>query len=260
MTNQYNLSQKKSELEWKLNRITDIIERDSIKISEIETLENQLKIYNDEMSETMSKRNLIHDLIEDQQSLSEIEDQIYEYTKSVQTLTVSSNELLKKYNDLKDLQLKVYAGLLAETLEEGKPCPVCGSTIHIKKADLLDVKENEERMNHALKAYNKEKDQLDEATIILSQLKSQQFSLQNKIAIFVRQLDIEEDLSKELLTNMLYKIDKQTSQKLKTYKENENELKYLKKLAKSVKDSISLKESYIKEIEEITQQLKDTNQ
>lgn len=47
-------------------------------------------------------------------------------------------ELDREYNDLQDRYLAGITGIIAETLQEGSPCPVCGSTSHPNKAVRAD--------------------------------------------------------------------------------------------------------------------------
>lgn len=47
-------------------------------------------------------------------------------------------ELDREYNNLQDRYLAGITGIIAETLQEGSPCPVCGSTSHPNKAVRAD--------------------------------------------------------------------------------------------------------------------------
>lgn len=250
-----SLKRKRDELNWKIERLSNIIERDQDKISNIDTLKQQLKIYEEEMNHTMNNRNLIHDLIEDQYQLSLLEDRIYESNNRLSELNEKYIKALEDYNELKDHQLKVYAGLLAHSLKEGEVCPVCGSIHHPSLAPMLDAHMNEEKIDEITAIYTRLSDQRVEETLNSENLQSNYDLLKKRILNYKNLLGIEEELSKELLTSMLYNIDKQTQKKLKEFKTNENELKYLMKLSKSVKDSLNLKDDYLLELETLNKKI-----
>lgn len=58
-----------------------------------------------------------------------------------------------EYNRKYDLFVAEQAGILAGTLEEGKPCPVCGSTSHPSPADLSEGAPSKEDLEKAKKNY-----------------------------------------------------------------------------------------------------------
>ena len=67
------------------------------------------------------------------------QEQIVEQTKkNWEQTSLSTSESAKHYEHMYEAFLKEQAGILAENLSEGCPCPVCGSTVHPDPAKLSD--------------------------------------------------------------------------------------------------------------------------
>ena len=66
-----------------------------------------------------------------------------------------SSGLLQEYDAKNKAFLDEQAGIIAEGLEEGKPCPVCGSVHHPAPAAMADSAPTEEEVKKARKAYEK---------------------------------------------------------------------------------------------------------
>lgn len=66
--------------------------------------------------------------------LKNLEKQLKNAQKIYLSSAEKADEARKKYNSLNKAFLDEQAGILAENLAEGEPCPVCGSTSHPKKA------------------------------------------------------------------------------------------------------------------------------
>ena len=126
---------------------------------------------------------LTTDLRTEQQALERIKRQrIISLKESLQRLETEKNrlkdlqerfektneELRKKratYIQMEQTFLKEQAGILARGLEEGMPCPVCGSTIHPRPAKLTDVapsKEEIEQVKEEVEEYQEKVKQLSE--------------------------------------------------------------------------------------------------
>lgn len=67
------------------------------------------------------------------------QEQVVEQTKkSWEQTSLSASESAKHYEHMYEAFLKEQAGILAENLSAGCPCPVCGSTVHPDPAKLSD--------------------------------------------------------------------------------------------------------------------------
>lgn len=75
-----------------------------------------------------------------------------------------------QYEILEDNFRKGQAGLLAKDLNEGTPCPVCGSTTHPNTAKLITGVPTEEKLNMAKSEYDTLKDERDKKLQALSDL------------------------------------------------------------------------------------------
>lgn len=73
------------------------------------------------------------------------------YKKAVENLNLQQ----RKYNSANTLFLNEQAGILAETLNHGVPCPVCGSTNHPCKAKKSEKAPTEAQLNLLKKDYEK---------------------------------------------------------------------------------------------------------
>lgn len=67
------------------------------------------------------------------------QEQVVEQTKkNWEQTSLSASESAKHYEHMYEAFLKEQAGILAENLSAGCPCPVCGSTVHPDPAKLPD--------------------------------------------------------------------------------------------------------------------------
>lgn len=91
--------------------------------------ENKQKLENEKEKASQYKENLtdllrkINDFNSSQEHLTVLQD-------DYQKLSVESEELRNRYNIMNKAFLDEQAGIIAKTLEDGKPCPVCGSLSH----------------------------------------------------------------------------------------------------------------------------------
>lgn len=104
---------------------------------EAELYENVEAILISKKNENETRQNLISQIIEVCDSFSKISELSKNYEKikkEVEQAIENENEKTQIETKLRSLFLQNQAGIMAETLEEGMPCPVCGSQHHTSKA------------------------------------------------------------------------------------------------------------------------------
>lgn len=84
-------------------------------------------------------------------------------TKQYDKVNKEFKEISKKYNEEEDKFFREQAGIIAEKLEENKPCPVCGSTTHpniAHKSNIVLSKEDLEKLNEEKEKKSEENEKI----------------------------------------------------------------------------------------------------
>ncbi|MEE1056714.1 MAG: SMC family ATPase [Acutalibacteraceae bacterium] len=147
----------------------------------------------------------------------------HSYKKAFQ----KSTELQEKYNLMNKAFLDEQAGILAEGLESGVPCPVCGSTLHPQKAEKSVKAPTEAQLNKAKKeaekAYEIANSESSKAGEIKGTVLTQKGTIQKQIDDLIGECSIENASEKinseiEKLDNYLNIISKKISEEEKSIK------------------------------------------
>lgn len=109
---------------------------------------SEIQCQKDIYIEIERNQNQLQQLEKDKKELEEISDQLTEYKKNGEELEKLQKSYLKKeqektkaakaYEALENAFFREQAGILAEQLNEGEACPVCGSLLHPHKAALTE--------------------------------------------------------------------------------------------------------------------------
>lgn len=149
------------------------------------------------------------------------QEQVVEQTKkNWEQTSLSSSESAKHYEHMYEAFLKEQAGILAENLSAGCPCPVCGSTVHPDPAKLSDhaVTELEVEQAKKTRAAAEEKRDLAYAAFEAEKTEKQKLAqaVEKEEADFVLAQTIAKQQRKEAEQNYvsLQKIAEQIREKL----------------------------------------------
>lgn len=93
---------------------------------------------------------------------------------------------------LESLFLDEQAGLLAQDLKDGQPCPVCGSLTHPQPRPLKDEKLSEADLKEARKQAEKDRDQRAQLSETLAKLRGQEEGLASEVKKEAKSLGIDQ--------------------------------------------------------------------
>lgn len=163
------------------------------------------------------------------------------------------------FDEMEKLFYRQQAGIFASKLEEGKPCPVCGSLHHPQPAALLDEEVTTEKLNLQKRKVNSIQERFNDNRQQLM-LKTQLLStIQERIEQSSEELRIDSELTKELFIKELNKTNMIEREIKKSYATMNDELKYIQKLKTSIALSKKDLQKYQQELEKRQLELTELN-
>lgn len=149
----------------KLERLTEFIPQNRELLEQHTLSIEQDKLRMAQMEEQLQQEPELllsqQKLLQEENTLQALSRSYREYQEAEKNCRVAQAEYLKRqqeakqaaedYRILNDQFLAAQAGILAKELEEGIPCPVCGSLHHPSPASLSDVAPSESRLKEAQK-------------------------------------------------------------------------------------------------------------
>lgn len=156
-----------------------------------------------------------------------------------------------QYNQMEKVYFRKQAGIFALQLKEDQPCPICGSLHHPHPAQIEKEDITKEKLDQQAKKVKQQEHRLQDILqkILLSNQKKEMLVKQTKQ--LSSELNIQEELSKEIFIKELDHLSKDEKRMKKEYLELQDELKYIQKLKKSV--ALSLKDMSTYESKELKQ-------
>lgn len=165
------------------------------------------------------------------------EEEYKEAAKRYEILADKNDSIQQSLRSLQRRMMDARAGVLARTLVEGEPCPVCGSTDHPAPARLPEDVPTEEDIKRAEKEAENSRKKTEEASRVAAALKQ------------------EVKVRKEETDKRIAELEKS----LKELEDQKKELRTLKaagqKLQKKIEDSRKKKEELVLEVEGINSRI-----
>ena len=193
------------------------------------------------------------------------QEQVVEQTKkNWEQTSLSASESAKHYEHMYEAFLKEQAGILAENLSAGCPCPVCGSTVHPDPAKLSDhaVTELEVEQAKKTRAAAEEKRDLAHAAFEAEKTEKQKLAqaVEKEEADFVLAQTIAKQQRKEAEQNYvsLQKIAEQIREKLvyPSLAEAKKQYAAMQKALEAAEQEIAKKRKKVSELAEAMNTLK----
>lgn len=193
------------------------------------------------------------------------QEQVVEQTKkNWEQTSLSSSESAKHYEHMYEAFLKEQAGILAENLSVGCPCPVCGSTVHPDPAKLSDHAVTELEVEQAKKTRAAAEEKRDMAYAAFEAEKTEKQKLAQAVekeeADFVLEQTIAKQQRKEAEQNYvsLQKIAEQIREKLvyPSLAEAKKQYAAMQKALEAAEQEIERKRQKVSELAEAMNTLK----
>ena len=183
------IMQKRQQQEPVLQKQLTAIEQELPLYEELEIHKNKLSIQKKELDKKIAEEIKIQKSIEKKQS-----ELVMLHKKAV--------ENLNEYQRLNDEFISEQAGIMASTLSEGNPCPVCGSVTHPKKAVISKKDISQTLVNEAKKNWqNADKKETECSTSLMEMNKElETISMQKAVQL------AEYEASKAKMTDIQSKL------------------------------------------------------
>ncbi len=155
------------------------------KSENIKTLEDDSVIAekkNEEAKILKEKCALTAALLPDIRNLKEKRKNIERMEKEYIVLSEKSNEASERYVKMRQSYFDNLAGILANELVENKPCPVCGSLTHPKKAVLTENAITRDELEKAEKDAEKCSEKMKNAALETNKLKGESAEIEKRIS------------------------------------------------------------------------------
>ena len=132
-----------------LNKKTKLLQDKKEKIKTLSTIDKDLQKLENERENLRKKHTQVKDLISLFTDTEKKQQELKKAQEEFLNLQKISQESLRNFTILNELFLSEQAGILAERLILGEPCPVCGSTTHPNKATKTPNAPTKEQLDSA---------------------------------------------------------------------------------------------------------------
>ena len=244
-------------LQSRYEKLDNRIQRDQENVNRLPRLELELEQNEKNVKDINKKRVMIHELSQFYDEWKSLEDHHYDLSVNYQKKHQKYEDILVKYRHEDELFRRQQAGILASHLKENEPCPVCGSTHHPHLAQLETsvLSSHElENLSQQVEVLNQQQQEAYQDVFQQNELVQQ---MKTRIEMLKKQLDIQEELSKEVFIRLLSDIVQVIDEQEKTYQKKYNDVIYLKKIQKNLKQDHLLLQQQNQYLQDMQNQIID---
>ncbi len=145
------------------DEIQQLINKLNLERSELQKIDLQSEPLLNEMNQLKTLKSLLDkEKINSQNNLSELEKQISQKQNTLNDVKKTLQQLEENYNQMKQTALIAMAQEIAQNLQDGDTCPVCGNVFR-KTTTIqqhIDIQKYQE-LKKSIEEYQKQKEQLD---------------------------------------------------------------------------------------------------
>lgn len=227
------------------------IKRDEERINLEKQIETDTKLLQQQYETINNRKIKIHQLSDKYQERIQELEQKTEYQENYEEIEKEVEKVKKDYFLLEQQYFRQQAGIFASKLKDNEPCPICGSLHHPSPAKLEKEDVSKEKLDKQKEVVAKIEQKQQEVIqkILLQKQKIEQITKQ--IDSITKELELDETINKDSFIKLLSSISNKEKELNKRYQENNDELKYIQKLKKSVelskKDMIQLEDKQQKQ-------------
>ncbi len=198
-------TQKKSYESLKKEVESLLVERKSLETADKEKAEAEAEKQKEE-----TRRKKIETVSRELKALEDVEKQLRIDQDSYLSLYNEAKRKDEEYQNLFKLYLDEQAGIIAETLSEGNPCPVCGSKVHPIKATKSENAPTKSELDESKKAYETAQNSAQTASQRASKTKGEAEGKKATVVDMLSDVFVSASIedAKNLISNALSEIDK----------------------------------------------------
>lgn len=227
------LNQESNKLDEKIKKMKHLLDKDLQTVSKKSEIELHLKELDINGKKLIDKKADIHGLSQAFDNVQSLKDSLADKQDSYNKDKNEYNMINHRYLLAQDTFLTNQAAFLASKLEEGKPCPVCGSTSHPKLANVEDISVDANTLN-VLKeevaiCFEKMNQSYENVLNLSNDIKNQE----EQLTIKCSSLGVDEEIDKDILIKMLLTCQKEEANHILEYSKYQERLVYINKLIKS---------------------------
>lgn len=237
-----------TEAKEKLNNINSESEKITAELKTLENAGEQRARLELKKSEAMMRKRNLTEL---QSVLAELEKLIAERLKTEEKYMLSRQNTTKAENDyscIRNAFLDAQAGIIAQTLEDGLPCRVCGSVHHPTPAVMPDDAPTQEQLDNAEEKMKTARENQDRASRQAAEIKEKCQSKETRAEELLNLLGIDSEpcTAKTPAEAAMYECEQLTAELESRIAKEENKIKRKEELAK-LKETTEACEAHTRE-------------